>query len=62
MSISPVKWNSCSVNTTGPTLAWHAACLVLPIEIANHHKINIYKLPEEKIGRRTVVKVIYNFF
>lgn len=53
----PIKWNPAATNFNGPPLAWHTACLVLPSEIANSPRVSIYKFPEEKIGRRSVVKV-----
>lgn len=60
MNTSPIKWSPCSVNIGGPSLAWHSACLVLPTEIANNPRTNIYKLPDEKMGlRRTYAKVNY---
>lgn len=57
MNTNPIKWSPCSLNSPGPTLAYHSACLVLPSDIANHPRVNIYKFGEEKIGRRSVVKV-----
>jgi hypothetical protein len=62
MNISPIKWSPCRTNFNGPLLAWHSACLVLPSEIANHPRTNIYNLPEEKIGKRLTNKVNINFF
>ena len=60
MNTSPIKWSQCILNFNGPLLAWHSACLVLPSEIANNPRTNIYKLPEEKIGRRLTHKVKIN--
>ena len=57
MNTSPNNWSPCTLINNGPALAWHAACLVLPHEIANHPRVNIYKFAEEKSGRRSVVKV-----
>ena len=61
MNTSPIKWSQCSLGDfNGPLLAWHTACLVLPSEVANNPKINIYKLPEEKVERRITIKVNIN--
>jgi len=57
MNTSPIKFSPCIVNFPGPTLAYHSACVVLPSDIAHHPRINIYKFGEEKVGRRSVVKV-----
>jgi hypothetical protein len=59
MSIGLLKWSKCKFdNSKGPSLAWHAACLVLPSEIANNPYSFIYKFSEEKIRKRNLNKVI----
>jgi len=47
--------------TEPPILAFHAACLVLPSEFANHSKLNILKYPDIGVGRRINTKVFFNF-
>ena len=48
MSFSPLKWTQCMISesTSGPYLAGHAACLVLPSEIKFSSKLQIYRFPE----------------
>jgi hypothetical protein len=60
LTLSPsLKWNPCAISSDfePPTLAWHSVCLVLPSDQRNNPKTNIYKIPEQNIGRRTVSRV-----
>ncbi len=53
----PYKWSKCNVNTSlsVPTLAFHTCCLVLPSELLDNNKLNIYKINEiDKISSKVV--------
>jgi len=58
-SIINQKWSSLTINedTPGPILANHTCCLILPSEQKYSPKLNLYKLPEMRVGRRGETKV-----
>lgn len=47
-NLNLTKWSDIMINENnpGPFLAYHASCIIIPKEIKNSPKLNVYKLPE----------------
>ena len=63
LNLQALKWVSVIINEDTPTpfLAGHTSCLVLPNDIKYSARLNIYKLPEERVKKTSNVKVIRIF-
>jgi len=58
LSLNPLKWVNINLESKEfPSLAYHDACLVLPYDQMYNHKLSIYKLPEQNIGKKTNSKI-----
>jgi hypothetical protein len=59
LQINPFKWIEAKVSTIydKPTLAMHACALVLPDDIKNNIKFNIYKFPEVSSNKRVFCRI-----
>lgn len=59
LNLSQMKWQTLFIDdrVEGPALAGHTSCLVLPHDIKYSNRINIYKLPEQSIGKLSVDRV-----
>lgn len=60
LNLQALRWVNLIINEDTPTpyLAGHTSCLVLPNDIKFSPRLNIYKLPEERIKKANIVKVI----
>ena len=58
-NIIPYKWLTVSLSedSVSPALYGHTATLVLPIDIRSNSKLNIYRIPEDKIQRRNLNRI-----
>ena len=60
LNLNPYKWLKISFKNyfDSPFLAYHSCCLVVPSEIKNNIRFNIYKYPESNSERKVFSRIL----
>ena len=59
LNINPFKWFPLAIseNSIAPSLFGHTSTLVFPSDIRNSPRLNVYKLPDDKLQRRYMNRI-----